>query len=137
MIYTIGYQGMDINFFMKALKGHDIKTLIDVRSKPTGWNPAFREKAMENRTAREGIKYLWRGRTLGGFSKISEGDIISLIQFCKGKKACLMCMEADPLKCHRHYELAERLKEYGGVRVTHIIKDPGSPTGTRAWEVEL
>ena len=64
MLYTIGYQNKDINFFIKALRAFEIGIIIDVRSKPTGWNLAFRQKALENRMTGEGIAYYWWGEWL-------------------------------------------------------------------------
>ena len=124
MVYTIGYQDKDINFFVNALKTHGVGVLLDVRTRPTGWNPAFRGKALENRTKREGIMYQWRGLWLGGFGAIKESSIQKLADYVNGteKNICLMCMEADPFQCHRHYEIAERLKRYG-VQVAHIVRD--------------
>ena len=124
MLYTIGYQDKDINLLINALKTYEVSILLDVRTRPTGWNPAFREKALGNRMKREGIIYEWRGLWLGGFVRIKESSIESLADYVKGteKNICLLCMEADPFQCHRHYEIAERLKKYG-IQASHIIRD--------------
>jgi len=67
-----------------------------------------------------GIQYMWAGKTLGGFSEIDEADIRKLASWKKERIACLMCMEADPDRCHRKNEIARRLKNYG-VSVDHIL----------------
>lgn len=36
-----------------------------------------------------------------------------------GRRACLMCMEADPDQCHRKHTIASRLKHHG-ILVTHL-----------------
>jgi uncharacterized protein (DUF488 family) len=132
-VYTIGYQGMNIDEFIRALKAHGIEMVMDVRSKPASRNSSFRKKALQQRLAREGFRYTWKGETLGGFSEIRESHLLYLTAALEelDLSVCLMCMEADPRKCHRHHEIAERLKKYG-VRTSHIIKDGD---GTREEEV--
>jgi len=66
-----------------------------------------------------GIDYNWAEKTLGGFSKIDEGDIKELAAWQKDRVACSMCMQADPYRCHRKTDLAKRLKKYG-ISVNHI-----------------
>jgi hypothetical protein len=75
---------------------------------------------LESSLPAAGIQYKWTGDTLCGFSEIDEADIKKLASWHKDKVACLMCMEADPDRCHRKTEIAKRLKKYG-VPVDHII----------------
>ena len=67
-----------------------------------------------------------QGNKLSSFTGTS-GEIIALYTWHKDKKACLLCMEADPLQCHRRNEIGKRIRRYG-VIVEHIsgeAKDEG------------
>ncbi|MFO7976090.1 MAG: DUF488 family protein, partial [Candidatus Hydrogenedentota bacterium] len=66
------------------------------------------------------ITYIWAGKYLGGFSDIREEEIKNLAELQKGKTVCLMCMERDPMSCHRETEIGRRLKAYG-IAVEHLV----------------
>lgn len=120
MLYSIGYQNLkNIETLQNILQEKGINILLDVRSRPYGRKSSFNKKNLETFLPVVGIEYSWTGITLGGFSKIDEDDIKKLAKWQKGKIACLMCMEADPDRCHRNNEIARRLKKYG-VQVNHI-----------------
>lgn len=121
MLYSIGYQNLkDVEALKNILQAKGVRILVDVRSKPySRWKPIFNKKNLAAELQAAGIAYNWKGDRLGGFSKISETDIAGLAGWQQGKIVCLMCMEADHNKCHRHYEIAKRLKKYG-VMVEHL-----------------
>ena len=121
MLYSIGYQNLiDAEMLQKIMQEKGINILLDVRSRPFSRKNAFSKKNLEVSLPAAGIQYKWAGQTLGGFSEIDEVDIKKLASWQKDKAACLMCMEADPDRCHRKNEIAKRLKKYG-VQVDHII----------------
>ena len=123
MIYSIGYQNLrTLADLIEQLKKYRIDLLLDVRSKPYSRNAAFRKETIERNLPKSGISYRWMGRILGGFSKISEAAIKNLVEIQKEKAVCLMCMEADPDRCHRKTEIALRLERYG-VAVNHIFPE--------------
>ena len=109
----------NIETLQDILQEKGIIILLDVRSRPYGRKSSFNKKNLENSLPIAGIEYNWAGKTLGGFSEIDEDDIKKLAIWQKGRIACLMCMEADPDRCHRKNEIARRLKKYG-VSVNHI-----------------
>ena len=120
MLYSIGYQKLQAGFELAAvLTEHGIDNLLDVRSRPYGRKHEFNKKNLEAMLSLAGIAYFWCGKTLGGFSQISESAIAGLAKWQADKTACLMCMEADPDRCHRKYDIAKRLSAYG-VTVNHI-----------------
>jgi hypothetical protein len=57
----------------------------------------------------EEIIYQWAGERLGGFGKIENRTLRALAELGAGRVICLMCMEADPGRCHRNTEIAPRL----------------------------
>lgn len=134
MIYSIGYQAFQKDpqaprEFIERLRAHNIGTLIDVRSRPYGRCAAFNKDRLEGVLKGSGIHYIWRGDILGGFAPIGDPAIKWLADMANDdanrlnepvqREICIMCMEADPDKCHRKIEIARRLEE-SGTNVEHI-----------------
>jgi hypothetical protein len=114
MLKTIGYQQFRTNRdLMERLKAEGITHLVDVRSKPWSRKKGFGKKDLMEAARAAGIAYTWRGDTLGGLAAITENAIKQLFEFQKTRAACIMCMEADPDKCHRNYEIGARIRRYG------------------------
>jgi len=120
VLFSIGYQNLsDSAQLIEILRAHQVEFLIDVRSKPFGKNKEFNRYDLAKAMRSAGIGYLWKGDTLGGFDEISQEAIEGLASWQKDKRACLMCMEADPSRCHRKNEIGRRLAEIG-VEVDHL-----------------
>ena len=119
VIYTIGYQRLDPLQLIGLLHEHGVSLLLDVRSRPYSRFKGFNKKALAATVEEAGIGYQWAGERLGGFSEIREAAIAGLAETARGNTVCLMCMEADPDKCHRKTEIARRLTDYD-VSVHHI-----------------
>jgi ATP-dependent DNA helicase RecQ len=119
VIYSIGYQKLDQQTLIEILKARQVEVLVDVRSRPYGRNPVFNRNSMERWLPAAGIGYLWKGDILGGFAPIEEEAIEWLADYGCERSVCIMCMEADPDKCHRKMEIGRRLEAYG-VSVEHI-----------------
>ena len=81
---------------------------------------AVHRNAMQRWLPEAGIDYLWKGDILGGFAAIPDSAIEWLAGFGSNRFVCIMCMEADPEKCHRKTEIARRLPALG-VTVEHIV----------------
>jgi uncharacterized protein (DUF488 family) len=120
LLYSVGYQGMkDPQELVDILKEHDIKILVDVRSRPYSRKAKFNKNNLNRICDLEGIRYVWKGDVLGGFSEIHDEAIKALAEWQGDNVACLMCMEKDPDQCHRKYEIGRRLAEFG-VEVNHL-----------------
>ncbi len=118
MIYTIGYGGLrNLQELIDIMDRKKIGKLVDVRSRPTAWCNHFKGSTLRKAL---GERYEWAGDRLGGFNPIDEKDIEALAKRNKGNTLLLMCSEKDPARCHRHYEIARRLMEYGVIAV-HIV----------------
>jgi hypothetical protein len=77
-----------------------------------------------------GKTYCWKGRLLGGkYGPVPPNGIDYLLKLPAEKKYLLMCMEADPLKCHRYLDLGLRLLERG-LNITHIVQ---TMNGWQLW----
>jgi uncharacterized protein (DUF488 family) len=119
VIYTIGYGGLkNLQELIDIMDTKGIGKLVDVRSKPTAWCNFFKGSTLKKALA---DRYEWAGDRLGGLKPvIDEGEIKDLAKRNKGSVLLLMCSEKDPARCHRHYEIAFRLLDYGVVAV-HLV----------------
>ena len=58
VIYTIGYEGTDIDRFVASLKAAGVKRIADVRAVPISRKRGFSKKRLSARLKLEGIDYL-------------------------------------------------------------------------------
>jgi uncharacterized protein (DUF488 family) len=113
--YTIGYEGLSLGQFVEILKGHNVKTLVDIRINPYSRDPSFSKSSLTvsmpmNEIKYEHLKELGNPKRFWGKpdwhtlyrSHIMENlpETITKIQDMDGPVA-LMCMEKDPTNCHR------------------------------------
>jgi uncharacterized protein (DUF488 family) len=142
-IFTIGYEGREIEEFIGRLKSFNITRLIDVREIPLSRKKGFSKSALGERLESENIEYL-HFKSLGSPSDIRDklkidGDYSNFFKAYKKYLAknmdavteihsyitsginCLMCFERHPNKCHR-LAVVNKIKEYdgNGLKVTHI-----------------
>jgi len=113
IIFNIGYEKHTIQTLIKRLRRYKISVLVDLRSRPYSRNPDFIKQRLQQELANYGIKYLWRGKGLGGFGvsrKKWRESLKEIAELAQKEKVCLMCMEANINQCHRK-ELAEMLVE--------------------------
>ena len=124
IVYTIGYEGTDIDAFIEVLKKAEITTLADVRAVAISRKKGFSKSALKERLTSEGIKYLQfselgdpkpgRDAARAGkyklFQKIymqhimkdsSQSSLSALAETVKSGTTCLLCFERDPENCHR------------------------------------
>ena len=57
-VFTIGYEGLDIDAFMSLLAEHGIDTVVDVRELPLSRKPGFSKKALANVLNLSGREYV-------------------------------------------------------------------------------
>ena len=126
IIFSIGHSQLHFFNFAKLLWKYQIKTLVDIRSRPySRFAPQFNRTSLEMELSKLGIMYIFKGRNLGG--KDENIDFEQNIQWLcqqarKEQNVAIMCSEAEPLKCHRHLLIEPHLKKYD-VEVIHILKD--------------
>ena len=155
-VFTIGHSNTPVETLFERLRQHNIKIVVDVRSKPfSRYNPHFNRPEIKEALEKAGFHYVWMGDVLGGVpdgpgfrtdgkvdydkirasSKYQEG----LDELLRGLEvnaqvgtATLMCSEADPTKCHRRRLVgADLIKR--GVELSHVLKD-GSVEDRRRFE---
>jgi uncharacterized protein (DUF488 family) len=135
-VFTIGYEGADMDRFLTTLKDVGIATLADVRavalSRKRGFSKSTLRDALENR----GIGYR-HFRELGTpkegrqAARAGDGELMrriycqevltsepaqeafdELAELAASQPICLLCFERDPALCHRRI-LAQRLADKG------------------------
>lgn len=140
---TVGYEGATVPSFLRALTDHGIELLVDVRAVAGSRRPGFAKTALAANLQGAGIAYLHLrglgtpapGRAAARAGRHEEmreifrahlateaaqdelerlGDIVR-----SGRRACLLCLEADPTHCHRSL-VAQALGEHVPIRVTHL-----------------
>jgi len=140
-IFTVGYEGLDIDSFLSLLAENDIETVVDVREMPLSRKPGFSKKSLASVLNLSGREYVHmvdlgcpklvrdRYREDGNWKRYTEGfmkhlkaqdDAIAELSALAATSNCaLLCYEADSNFCHRSM-VASAVKDYCGARVTHI-----------------
>ncbi len=141
-IHTLGYEGANIDGFIKELRANDIACLIDVRAAPYSRKPDFTKPALRTRLESAEIDYqhlaalgnpkAGRDAAISGevetyikiFRNHLNGDaaqtaLAAVVRLTRERRACLMCLEANPEHCHRSL-IADRLAQDYGLAVRHL-----------------
>jgi uncharacterized protein (DUF488 family) len=141
-LFTIGYEDATPARLVEALRGAGVTTLVDVRALANSRKPGFAKTALSAVLAEAGIGYR-HVKALGtrprGGQRCGPGGR----RRCGGSSApiwrasrrrrpwrrwlmrrdaetiCLLCLEADPARCHRTL-VAEAVAATSGVAVTHL-----------------
>lgn len=144
VIYTIGYEGTDIDRFVATLKAVGVKALADVRAIALSRKKGFSKTSLQTRLEEERIVYAHfvelgdpkpgreaaRAGRLDAFRKIytrhlnradSEAALRSLSELASSQPTCLLCFERDPATCHR--SLIANQFTMDGVKVIHLCAD--------------
>jgi len=124
-LFTIGYEGKSIEYFINCLIKNDIRLLCDIRKNPLSRKFGFSKSKLKHVTQTIGIKYVHIPelgiesdkrnslRTKKDYRnlfaeyenslksrKVFLDDVYNLIQ--QNDRVALMCFELDPEMCHRH-----------------------------------
>lgn len=140
-VFTIGYEGLDIDAFMSLLAEHGIETVVDIRELPLSRKPGFSKKALASVLNLSGLEYIhmvdlgcpkavrdryredgnWKRYTDGflKYLKTQQAAIAELSELARSSTCALMCYEADFNFCHR-LMVADAVRDYCGAKVKHI-----------------
>ena len=135
-VFTIGYEGADVDRFLTTLTDAGVATLADVRAVALSRKRGFSKSALRDALANQDIGYqhfIKLGTPKEGrqAARAGDADLMRRI-YCDGVLAtepaqeafqelealartqpiCLLCFERDPANCHRRI-LAQRLAERG------------------------
>jgi uncharacterized protein (DUF488 family) len=134
-IYTIGYEGADVDRFLTTLKDAGVAAVADVRAVALSRKKGFSKNQLRANLAEGGIGYRHfidvgtpkagreaaraddtaRMHRIFGEQLATEGAraaFEALAAFAEEEPVCLLCFERDPARCHRRI-LAERLAGRG------------------------
>lgn len=149
IIFTIGYEGADLNDFLNTLQQVEVDHLLDIRELPQSRRRGFSKRALADALAQTGIKYTHikqlgdpkhgreaaRRGDIEAFEAIFEAhlDLAATQESLKevsemvvDQKIVLLCYERDPKLCHRSL-VARRLKRLAAIDVTHLgVRKNGS-----------
>jgi uncharacterized protein (DUF488 family) len=135
LIFTIGYEGTDVDTFVETLKAVGVDCIADVRAVPISRKKGFSKKALSARLEQEGIRYLHfvglgnpksgRDAARAGhylkFKKIFESHMMTddarsslkeVVAVAYARATCLLCFERNPKVCHRSI-IAGEMSECG------------------------
>lgn len=124
MIYTAGYEGLELDGFLNLLLASGIREIIDVRRNPIARKYGFHRRTVENAARNVGIGYSHipqlgipsdRRTDLTGFASYerlftwyeeevlgSNHELVAQLAVrTQSSPSVLICQERDPLYCHR------------------------------------
>lgn len=141
---TIGHSNRPLDHFLDLLRLHKVDVLLDVRSAPySRYSSQFNREPLRDAVVGAGVLYGYYGDRLGGrpdrpdllengrpsyqriaawrpFQEAIE-EVVSGIRG-DGGRACLMCSEEDPARCHRRLLVGAEL-ELHGIEMLHVRGD--------------
>lgn len=152
-IFTIGYEGIDIDRFVSVLQDARISVLADVRAVTVSRKQGFSKNKLRQRLARAGIEYVHMrdlgdpkpgreaaragrydtfraiyGQHLASFE--AQSALAALTHIVTDRSTCLMCYERDPSTCHR--SIVAQAISSAGLQVRDLFGDGGKPTSHAA-----
>ncbi|HOW13987.1 DUF488 family protein [Methanosarcina sp.] len=141
-LFTIGYEGRDIDFFLNVLIQNAIDVLVDVRKNPFSMKFDFTKNSLKNYLENSEIRYLHipelgiEGEkrkdllTLKDYEKLFENyekttikdhpELLDRItELSRSHRVALMCFEADVNMCHRGV-IARNITQKENMKVLNI-----------------
>jgi len=151
-IYTLGYEGADVQQFVSTLLRAGVEIVADVRAVPLSRKKGFSKRRLSAELAAAGIDYMHfvalgnpksgRDAAKAGKkiefhrifsshlkSKEAEAALKSLAELSVSRPTCLLCFERDPHECHRTI-VATELGSYGIKRIDLFIDSPSQNVRT-------
>ena len=147
-VFTIGYEGLDIDTFILLLAEHNIETVVDIRELPLSRKPGFSKKALTDVLNRSGFEYVHmadlgcpklvrdRYREDGSWNryaarflkhlKTQRSAIYNLSGLVRRSNCALLCFEADFSFCHRSM-VAAAVREHCAIADARTTNFAGSP----------
>lgn len=140
-LYTLGYEGFDIDAFVTRARAAGVKTIVDVRELPLSRKKGFSKTAFSEALAAAGLAYFhapalgcpkpirdrykadgdWAEYTSSflAYLQTQDATVRELVKLSKATTACLVCFEADYTMCHRTF-VARAARKLGGASVMHL-----------------
>jgi uncharacterized protein (DUF488 family) len=143
-LYTLGYQGLDIQTYISILNSAGVGTVLDVREKAWSRKRGFAKSALKEALESADIEYLhlpsagnpssnrntakdmaeclarYRDHLTTSNSCIYELIPLIITANKSGRPACLTCYEASPEDCHRSILIDFIELEHPKINVIHL-----------------
>ena len=140
---TIGYEAATVASLLEALRAEGVELLVDVRAVASSRRPGFAKTRLAANLQEAGIDYLHlrglgtpaegraaaRAGDYGALRAIflahlatpaAQAELEALAGIVRsGRRVCLLCLEADPVHCHRSM-VATALAALVPLEVTHL-----------------
>jgi uncharacterized protein (DUF488 family) len=138
-VFSVGYEGKSIDFFLNLLIKNHVELLVDVRANAFSMRFEFRKKKLANFLQKAGIEYMhvpelginsfYRKNWKNDYKKLFElyentllpkqvNKINELAEIGRNKRIALMCFEKNKEQCHRNI-LSKKLENLG-INVIHL-----------------
>jgi uncharacterized protein (DUF488 family) len=142
-LYTLGYQGVDVETYVKRLKTAGVGMVADVRETPWSHKQGFCKNLLSSELSNAGIEYVHVKsagnpkenrrsapnmaeclRRYRDYVKSNPAGIVDLIQLIRtetsrNRSVCLTCFEKDFQDCHRSI-LVDALREKLRILPVHL-----------------
>lgn len=140
-IYTIGYEGLDMNGFLALLRKGNVETVVDVRQLPLSRKTGFSKNGLAETLRQLGFKYRhipelgcpktirdayrddsdWDRYTKGFLQHLSQQNdvVVETAAMALTSNCALLCFEANFNYCHRKM-VADSVSRIGGMPVVHL-----------------
>ena len=150
-IFTVGYEGTDINSLLDVLLNYDIDTLLDVRLTPLSRKSGFSKSALSAYLADNEISYIhvkalgcpnsirnpykedgdWSlySKRYKEFLQTRLDDVVDITGLALTSNCCLLCFERDANFCHRSF-IADKMVEISNGALKRIDLHPLLATST-------
>lgn len=148
-LFTIGYEGTTPDALVATLREAGVTMLVDVRELPNSRRPGFAKRALSETLERAGIAYRHvralgtpaEGRAAARAGRSAEmkrifgarlagteaqAALAALAGEARAGRVCLLCLEADPARCHRTL-VAEAVAASGELDIIHLHPCGGMP----------
>jgi uncharacterized protein (DUF488 family) len=142
-LYTLGYQGVDVDLYVSKLKAAGVGVVADVRETPWSHKRGFCKNILSGELSKAGIEYIHvksagnpkeNRRTAPDLAEClrryksylddNPRGIVDLIEVVRtaasrNRTVCLTCFERDVIDCHRSI-LVDAMKKRIKIRPVHL-----------------
>jgi len=142
-LYTLGYQGVDVNVYVQKLKAAGVGIVADVRETPWSHKRGFCKNILSTELLKAGIEYVHvrsagnpksNRRTAPDLAECLKryeiylrdnpagvNDLIQVVRTAasRNRTVCLTCFEKDVKDCHRSI-LVGAMKKHIRIRPVHL-----------------
>jgi uncharacterized protein (DUF488 family) len=141
-LYTIGFTKRSAEDFFETLKSAGVNRLIDIRISKSSQLAGFAKgsdlpyflkvsadikyESIESLAPTKDLLKQYRSKEISWgifeelyFKQIRTSEVLNSLKPSDFDKACLLCSESSPEKCHRRL-LAEEMQKLWGIQVIHL-----------------